>query len=150
VPVWDVDPQSGPINEMRYDGNRFDPTTFGDRVYVDTLASPGGASPGALNFLTVDRGARGATIKSAVPNAQISTPSEGDLRVVPSPNGVGAGTAAPTGAELAFAWSGRSATIWSVTLSQKTGFLDIGPGDYSLIVDGAPAAAAKATGSFPP
>ena len=39
LPVWDVDPQSGPINEMRYDGNRFESTVFGDRVYVDTLAA---------------------------------------------------------------------------------------------------------------
>ncbi len=41
VPVWDVDPQDGPVNEMRYDGNRFDPVVFGDRVYVEHPGGPG-------------------------------------------------------------------------------------------------------------
>jgi predicted outer membrane repeat protein len=150
IPVWDVDPASGPTNEMRYDGNRFALTTFGDRVYVDNLASPGGANAGTLNVLVVDRGSRGVTAKSAVPNLQIGDPSEGDLRVVPSPAGVGAGTAAPTVSVLAFAWSGRSAVIGPVPL-QKTGLLDgATPGSYTLTVDGIPAATASATGSFPP
>jgi hypothetical protein len=150
VPIWDVDPTSGPINEMRYDGNRFAYTTFGDRVYVDSLVAPAGASTGTLNALAVDRGARGVTPKSAVPNLQIGDPSEGDLRVVPSPGGVGAGTAAPTVSVLAFAWSGGSAVIGPVPL-QKTGLLDGAvPGSYTLIVDGIPAATVSATGSFPP
>ena len=150
VPVWDVDPATGPINEMRYDGNRFALTTFGDRVYVNSLVSPSGANTGTLNVLAVDRGARGVTPKSAVPNAQIGDPSEGDLRIVPSPAGVGAGTAAPAVSVLAFAWSGRSAVIGPVPL-QKTGLLDGAvPGSYALSVDGLSAATVTATGSFLP
>ena len=42
IPIWDVDPQTGATNEMRYDGNRFYATAFGGLVYVDTLAAPGG------------------------------------------------------------------------------------------------------------
>ncbi len=147
LPVWDVDPQDGPVNEMRYDGNRFDSTVFGDRVYVDTLVSTGGMSAGQLNALTVFRGARGATLKSAVPNAQIFNPSEGVVRIVPSPNGAGAGAVSPTASELAYAWTGGSAAIGTVPLAQKTGLLEVPPGDYSLTVDGTAAATVKATGS---
>ena len=150
IPLWDVDPTSGPINEMRYDANRFAFTTFGDRVYVDSLVSPAGVNAGTLNVLAVDRGSRGVTPKSAVPNIQIGDPSEGDLRVVPSPGGVGAGSAAPTVSVLAFAWNGGSAVIGPVPLP-KTGLLDgATPGSYTLSVDGIPAATVGATGSFPP
>ncbi len=150
VPVWDVDPTSGPINEMRYDANRFAYTTFGDRVYVNSLVSPAGANVGTLNILAVDRGSRGVTSKSAVPNLQTGDPSEGDLRVVPSPGGVGAGSAAPAVSVLAFAWSGGSAEIGSVP-RQKAGLLDGAiPGSYALTVDGIPTATVTATGSFPP
>jgi len=147
VPVWDVDPQDGPVNEMRYDGNRFDPVVFGDRIYVNTLAAPGGVSAEGLNALTVFRGARPATRKSAVPNARVFNPSEGDLRIVPSPNSAGAGAPAPTASYLAYAWSGGSAAIGTLGLSQAAGLLEVPPGDYALTVDRAPAAAVKATGS---
>ena len=71
VPVWDVDPTSGPINEMRYDANRFAYTTFGDRVYVNSLVSPAGANVGTLNILAGSHpAAPGRTPKSAVPNLQ--------------------------------------------------------------------------------
>ncbi len=150
IPVWDVDPSSGPTNEMRYDGNRFEPTPFGDRVYVDTLASPGGATVADLNALTVFRSGGTSTRKSAVPNSEVFNLSEGTLVVVPSPNGVGAGTAAPAASILAYAWTGGSAAIGTVALPQKTGLLEVAPGDYTLAVDGVPAATASATGSFPP
>jgi hypothetical protein len=150
IPVWDVDPPTGPTNEMRYDGNRFEPTPFGDRVYVDTLASPGGASVADLNALTVSRSGGTSTRKSAIPNSEVFNLSEGALVVVPSPNGVGAGTAAPAASILAYAWTGGSAAIGTVALPGKTGLLEVAPGDYSLAVDGVPAATAGATGSFPP
>src|SRR6185295_7801962 len=51
IPIWDVDPQSGPINDMRYNGNRFSSGFFGNLVYVDTFAAAGGASVDTLNFL---------------------------------------------------------------------------------------------------
>ena len=88
------------------------------------------------------------SLKSAAANIPIADPSEGDLRVVPSPGGVGAGSAAPSVSVLAFAWNGGSAVIGPVPLP-KTWLLDGAvPGSYSLIVDGVPAATVTATGSF--
>jgi predicted outer membrane repeat protein len=136
IPVWDVDPQSGPLNEMRYDGNRFGPTPFGDRVYVSTRLAPGGASAATLN-----------TLKSAVPNAQVFGLSDGALVSVPSPNSVGAGAAAPTAAILAYAWTGGSAAVGSLGLSQRAGLLEVSSGSYTLAVDQAAVAAVRATGS---
>ena len=147
LPVWDVDPQSGPINDLHYDGNRFDSNVLGNLVYVDTLASPGGASAVDLNFLTVYRGGRPATRKSSVPNAQVFNLSEGDLRIVPSPNSVGANPPAPTASDLAYAWTGSSAAIATIGLAQKTGILEVPVGDYALRVDQTLAATAKAVGS---
>jgi hypothetical protein len=148
LPIWDVDPQSGPINEMRYDGNRFNATAFGGLVYVDTAAAPGGTTVGGLNALTVFRGARGTTKKSAVPNQQIFGAHEGDLRVVPSPDSAGATPSAPTESTLAYAWSGGSATLnGTFGLARKAGLLEVPPGSYALIVDQTLAAAVKAAGS---
>jgi hypothetical protein len=130
IPVWDVDPQSGPVNQMRYDGNRFEPTPFGS-VYVSTRLAPGGASVGALNAL-----------KSAVPNAQVLSLSEGALVEVPSPNGVGAGAPAPGASILAYAWTGGWATIGPQELTQKAGLLEGPAGAYTLTVDGSPVASA--------
>ncbi len=148
IPIWDVDPQSGPTNEMRYDGNRFNATAFGGLVYVDTLAASGGTTVGGLNVLSVFRGARGTTKKSAVPNQQIFGAHEGDLRVVPSPDSAGAAPSAPTGSTLAYAWSGSSANLnGTFGLAQKAGLIAVPPGIYSLIVDQTLAAVARAAGS---
>jgi hypothetical protein len=130
IPVWDVDPQSGPVNQMRYDGNRFEPTPFGS-VYVSTRLAPGGASVGTLNAL-----------KSAVPNSQVLSLSEGALVEVPSPNGVGAEAPAPGASILAYAWTGGWATIGPQELTQKAGLLEGPAGAYTLTVDGSPAASA--------
>ncbi len=143
IPLWDVDPQTGPINEMRYDGNRFEPTPFGDLVYVDTLASPGGSSVAGLNALTVSRGGRGTTRKSAVPNALVFNLSGGALVAVPAPDSVGAGATAPTASVLAYAWTGGWATLGSQELTQKDGLLEVPAGGYTLQVDGSPAASAQ-------
>jgi hypothetical protein len=147
LPVWDLDPPSGPTNEMRYDGNRFSPTTFGDRVYVDTLASPGGANVWDLNVLAVYRAGRGTTDKSVTANQPVFNPREGDLRIVPSPNGVGAAPAAPGASSLAYAWTGGSAAIGTVGLARTAGLFEVPPGSYTLAVDQTVVAAAKAAGS---
>lgn len=146
VPVWDADPQTGPINELRYDGNRFEPTPFGDLVYVNTLASPGGASVAGLNALTVSRGGRGTTRKSTVPNALVFTLSDGALVAVPAPDSVGAGATAPTASVLAYAWAGGRAAIGPQELAQKAGLLEIPAGSYTLQVDGSSVASTKVPG----
>jgi predicted outer membrane repeat protein len=136
LPIRDADPQSGPINDLRYDGNRFNPVRFGDLVYVNTLVAANGLNVEQLNTLVVNRGARGSTDKSLVANTRIFGPREGSLRVVPAPNSVGASAPAPTSSLLAYAWSGGAANIGTSALPGKAGLLEVAPGQYALTVDG--------------
>jgi hypothetical protein len=144
IPLWDVEPADGPVNDLRYDGNRFAPTVFGSLVYVNNIAASGGASAADLNFLTVFRGTRGTARKSAVANVQIFDPREGDLRIIPSPNGVGATPSNPGWSALAYAWTGSGATISTLGLGLKAGIFEVPPGSYTLTVDGAPVATTTA------
>jgi hypothetical protein len=143
IPLFETDPQSGPINDLRYDNNRFNPVLFGELVYVNNVAAPRGASVAELNGLTVSHGALGTTDKSAVSNSRFSSPREGTLIVVPSPNSVGA---APQSASslLAYAWSGGSATLGAVALPAKAGLLEVLPGVHALTVDGTAVASVTA------
>jgi hypothetical protein len=143
IPLFETDPASGPINELRYDNNRFNPVLFGELVYVNNLAAPQGASVAELNGLTVSHGALGTTDKSAVPNARFFGPREGVLRAVPSPNSVGAAPSSLSSL-LAYAWSGGSASIGAVPLPAKAGLLEVLPGAHTLTVDGAAVATVQA------
>lgn len=127
IPVWDVDPPTGPPNEMRHNGNRFNPIVFGDRVYVNSTSFPGGANVAELN---------GFTRKVQVPNERIFNPREGVLLVVPSPNAVGANPPLPARSVVGYAWTGGSATL-GIPLPDRAGLLELGPGNYTLTVDGA-------------
>ena len=147
VPVWDLDPADGPINDVRYDGNRFAPGTFGEVVYFNTLAAPNGASVSVLNSLFVNRPGRISTQKSAVPNARVSSPREGALVAVPAPESVGAEPSSPQGTLLAYAWTGPSANLAGQALPAKSGLLPVAPGDYALAVGASTVATAKVTGS---
>jgi len=144
IPVWDVEPTDGPVNDLRYDGNRFAPALFGSLVYVNNVAASSGASVSDLNFLTVYRGSRGAGRKSAVANQQVFSPREGDLRIVPSPSSVGAAPSNPGASALAYAWTGSSGSVATIGLFLKAGIFEAPPGSYTLIVDGAPVATATA------
>ncbi|HEV2854452.1 MAG TPA: hypothetical protein VHC97_16785 [Thermoanaerobaculia bacterium] len=149
IPLWELDPPSGPINDLRYSADRFNPAGFDDRVYVNTLAAPNGLSTAGLNGLTVFRAGRPSTPKTEVPNAYLPGLREGLLVTVPSPNSVGAAPAAPTASLLAYAWTGGSAVIGAAGAAplQKAGLLEVPPGDYTLVIDGAPVVASKALGS---
>lgn len=147
IPVWEIDPPSGPINDLRYSANRFNPVVFGDRVFVNNTAAPNGLNAGGLNGLTVFRAGRPSTVKTEVPNAHQPGMREGALLAVPSPNSVGAAPTAPTASFLAFAWTGGSAQIGTTALAQKAGLLEVPPGDFTLTVDGALVTALKALGS---
>ncbi|HEX3556501.1 MAG TPA: right-handed parallel beta-helix repeat-containing protein [Thermoanaerobaculia bacterium] len=141
IPIWDVVNPGGPQNRVRYDGNRFHPVAFGDTVYVDSLRMPAGANVDLLNFLMSSRGG------IAAPNVRLFNPHEGALVVVPSPNAVGAGAPAPQNGLLAYAWSGGGASLAGVGLAQPDGLLEVGPGSYTLNVDGVPAATGNVTGT---
>ncbi len=137
LPIWDNDPASGPINEMRYNGNLFNTAVFGDRVYINNLADPGGASAQDLNSMVVSRGSRGTTDKSDGGNSRVtSIPKAGSVLAVPP--FLGTGSADARGKSfLAYAWSGRSATLAGQSLSAKAGLLETAAaGDYALAVEG--------------
>jgi predicted outer membrane repeat protein len=122
--VWDVEPASGPVNEMRYTNNQFHETTFGDKVYFHSKLAQGGVNATGMN-----------QIKSHSGNLrQSSTPVAGTLLAAPSVVGTGAPAAA--GTFLHFAWSGRSATLDGQALTVKSGIAPAGPGAHSLVVDG--------------
>jgi hypothetical protein len=142
LPLWDAEPASGPINELRYDNNQFYETAFGDRVYVNAAATSNGASVSTLNSLVVYRGGRGTTDKSASPNAGLfAPPGIGTLRAAPS--AVGTGAPPMSGSFLGFAWSGRSATLDGQALTTRSGLRASGAGTHSLVVDGRPASSAS-------
>ncbi len=140
--IWDVDPQSGPINEMRYDRNRF--YLPSGEAYGNSLVDANGVSPSALNNLVVDRGGRGVTVKSAGGNERLSSaPRAGALLAAPSARGIGA-PSAPAESFLAYAWSGRSANLAGQGLSARAGLLPVAAaGDYALSVDGGAVASAR-------
>lgn len=147
LPVWEVDPPSGPVNDLRYSGNRFNPVVFGDRVYVNTLAAPNGLDPAGLNGLIIFRPGRPATDKTDVVNALVPGLHEGALLAVPSPDSVGPSPTAPTASYLAYAWTGGQAQVNGFQLNQKAGLLEVSPGDFALVVDGTPVTSAKSLGS---
>lgn len=135
LPLFETAPQSGPTNDLRYDNNRFNPVVLGDLVYASNLLAPGGATVDQLNALPG---------KSAVPNTRFFGPREGVLRLVPSPNAVGAGAPFPLASTLAYAWSGGSAQLGGQALTGKAGLLEVPPGAFTLAVDGTPVAAVTA------
>jgi hypothetical protein len=144
IPVWDADPPTGPVNDLQYNGDRFEPTPFGDLVYVNPLASPAGTSVAGLNALTVLRGGRATTRKSAVPNSLVFSLSDGALVAVPAPDSVGAAPTAPTASVLAYAWAGGRAALGGQDLAQKAGLLEVPAGSYTLQVDGSSVASTQA------
>jgi hypothetical protein len=135
VALWDVDPTSGPINEMRYDRNQFYETAFSDKVYVNSLAASSGASVTTLNRLLVDRGSRGVTDKSAADNTRLYTPPVAGA-LLAAPGWVGTGAPASAGSYLHYAWSGWSATLNGQPLPAHSGIAPAGPGTHTLVVDG--------------
>jgi predicted outer membrane repeat protein len=146
VPVWDLDPASGPINDLRYDGNRFD-SGFGGQVYVNTLAAPGGLSVSGLNALTVFRSGRPPTDKSDGTNQSTFAPREGAAVDVPAASAVGASPLNSTTSTLAYATVGGNASLGTFPLASPIGMIDLGPGDYPLNVGGVTVATARLTGS---
>jgi hypothetical protein len=127
IHVWDVEPSEGPANEMRYGNNRFTSTPFGAKVYFFSR-QPGGFSVPELNVTSRVAGA---------PNTLVANLREGALLGVPSADAVGAGAPAPTETALAYAWTGRGASLAGTGLPGRGGLLEVPPGSYALVVDGA-------------
>jgi len=143
LPIWDVDfGGAGPVNTMQYDGNEVFSTTYGDKVYVDTFADPGrsGLDVGSLNALVIRRNGGPTTVKSTVSNQALADPPvAGSLKAMP-PAGSPSSRSAPF---LAYAWTGRAATLNGVPLPLHDGLIEgAAPGGYTLVVDGVAVASA--------
>ncbi len=122
LPVWDVDVDDGPHNTVVYDGNRFGPSIFTNKVYVNQLIRVSGESATQLNNLVVRRGDGTSTAKSPGGNRSVATsPAAGTLLAVPSElSRSGPGT--PGGRSfLAFAWSGANANLSGQNLPSRSG-----------------------------
>lgn len=126
LPIWDNETASGPVNQMRYNGNQFYSTSFGDRVYIHNRQYPGGLSPQELNNSGRSDGG----------NVRLtSAPRLG--AVLAAPPFLGFGTPGSPKTFLAYAWSGRSAVLAGQSLSAKAGLLEAtAAGDYGLTVEG--------------
>ncbi|MCP4654481.1 MAG: hypothetical protein GY856_03570 [bacterium] len=149
LPIMDIDFNTAddPINDVRYDGNQFRSTIFGTKVFTNNLATPGytGSSVAELNAMVVVRSANGtSTDKSEVANQSLSsTPRFGMLVAAPS---IVLGTnapgdpAPPTSAFLGYAWTGTSAALDGVSVTQPAGLYEVTvAGDYDLRVNGSTA-----------
>lgn len=137
--IRDVDTDEGPINDLRYDGNRFFATTFGDRVYAHNLNARAGISPAGLNGLVVNRGNGTSTDKSQAANTRATSAiTAGGLLAVPPSLPTPVAAAGAPDAFLAFAWSGGSATLGGQPLADRVGLDPVAAaGGFSLRVDGA-------------
>lgn len=140
IPVWDNEPPSGPINTMRYNGNQFH-LTSGSSAYAHNRHAPGGMSAAELNGFVA-----GSIDKSDGGNTRLnSAPRLGTVLAVPPFLGAGA-SGSPS--FLAYAWSGRSATLAGQSLGSKAGLVEVNAGgDYALSVDGGPVDSARVSAS---
>jgi predicted outer membrane repeat protein len=140
LPIWDNEAASGPLNQMRYNGNQFYSTSFGDRVYVHNRLFPGGISAQELN----------GSGRSDGGNSRLtSAPRLGAVLAVPPFLGFGSisGGGSPK-TFLAYAWSGRSAALAGQSLSARAGLLEAtAAGDYALTVDGGAVDSARVAAS---
>lgn len=135
IAIFDNGPAAGPPNLMRYNSNQFFP---GDRVYGSNSV-PGGISALQLN---------GRPDKSDGGNVRLnSAPRLGMVLAVPPFLGAGA-PGSPGRSFLAYAWSGRSASLAGQALSARAGLLEVAAaGDHPLSVDGEPVASARIAAS---
>jgi hypothetical protein len=139
IPIWDNQPSSGLVNQMRYNGNQFYSTSFGTLVYVHNQLAPVGASAQELSFLPG---------KSDGGNTRLtSAPRVGAVLAAPPFLGTGS-SASPGRSFLAYAWSGRAATLGGQSLSNKAGLLEAtAAGDYALAVEGSAVGSARVAAS---
>lgn len=142
VDVRDIEPPEGPLNEVRYEGNRFFANDFSGKVYGHNMAAPGATDVPGLNALTVVRAGGQNTEKGSGNQRIVSQPAEGQLLLVPPAGAPGSRTPA----FLGFAWSGNQARLESpggvrfaaqMSLPDRHGLVEADePGVYRLLVNG--------------
>jgi predicted outer membrane repeat protein len=143
--IFDDDRSGGPINAVVYNNNRFYETTFGDKVYKNSLTLP--YNPAGLNSLVVSHtGGLPSVDKSTIANAALSsTPVLTKLSAAPPallPNAApGEATQNPP-AYLGYVWNGASATLDGIPLGSKAGVMaTTTSGTHTLSVGGSSATA---------
>ncbi|OGO39230.1 MAG: hypothetical protein A2W35_07615 [Chloroflexi bacterium RBG_16_57_11] len=151
--IFDWDNTSRPINEMQYNNNRFYETTYGGRVYHDSLTAT--QTPSGLNSLVVNRsGGTPSTDKSVVANQALSSaPSISRLLGVPNailPSSAAGDPQSNTTAYLAYVWSGGTARLNNSSLSSNASVQPTtNSGTHTLTVDGTSATVQLAAGPVP-
>lgn len=130
TPIFDSEPASGPVNEVRYNSNQFH-LLSGIIVYVHSRLAPNGLSVEGLNSLPGKSDGRNLRLTSV--------PRLGTVLGVPPFLGAGAPGTSGASSFLAFAWSGNSASLLGQVLSAKSGLLPVpAAGEHTLTVDGGP------------
>lgn len=131
LPIFDDDRNDGPINAVQYNGNTIYNTTFGNKVYRNSLGICC-LTVAELNSLIVTRSNGTSSDKSTRNNVEPpAQPTIGVIQVVPFyllPQ--------DTSHYVGVAWSGQAAEFNGTSLTQKT-LLTSGttPRSYSLTVD---------------
>ncbi len=125
LPIYDDDRPDGTINDMRYNNNQIYSTTFGDIIYTDSIPFQCCKTVAELNTVIIPRDIGiPTTEKSQIANTALETkPDVGALiPLVNSPLGVNTPSY-----QLAWAWSGSSATLDNETLTANGGTSLISP-----------------------
>jgi hypothetical protein len=150
--IYEADNSSQPINATVYNNNRFYETTYGTKVYRDSLTAS--QTPSGLNSLIVNRSGAPSTDKATVDNQSIaSAPVIYRLLGVPNailPAAAAGDAAGNTTAYLAYVWNGASARLNTASLSTRASVQSTTTsGTYNLTVDGTTATAQIAAGPAP-
>ena len=146
IPIWDVDPQAGPFNEMRYDNNQFYSASFGSAVYFNSSAAQGGADLFTLNSLVIFHSGRPDLDKGNGNSSLFSPPQLGTL--LASPPSLGTGAPGATATFMAYAWSGGFASLSGQPLASRTGLQQVSTaGVQTLSVNGSQVDSAEVAAS---
>ena len=145
VPIFEVDLDDGPINDLRYNGNQFFESTFGDRVFVNILVRRSGESVAELNALKVMRANGTSTDKSTMANAALaSRPKVGSVLAVPATLHAADVGDTPAGAFITSGWAGGVATLNGLGLAGFSNLREVdAAGTFILQVGGSSAATAQ-------
>jgi hypothetical protein len=138
--IFDDDSADGPINDVRYNNNRFyQPQGIDQAVYSNALATYRNVAQ--LNDLVIVRNDVPDTKKSQIPNIALAVPPKlGKIIAAPSQvlslNSV-VSPGSPREAVVGYAWSGSSATLNRAPVSGGVGHISVSSANtFTLDVGG--------------
>ena len=137
LPIWEIDSNSDPINDVVWNDNDFYETTFQPTI-IHTMS--GNHDVSGLNSAVISRTNGSTTTKSVQDNAALGgAPVVGAIRAVPRkiiPVTAAGDTDSSTRAYVGYAWSGGSATLNGQGVSGGSGFQEVSSGIQTLSVNG--------------